>query len=72
MSSIVWTFGEPVVALVAEDRSHVEDGAVLKPYVAGAGLNVAIGLRRLGIDVVYGAAVGFDLFGLHFAPSHKA
>ena len=63
MSSIVWTFGEPLVALVAEDRSHVEDGAVLKPYVAGAELNVAIGLRRLGIDVVYGAAVGFDPFG---------
>ncbi len=60
---LVWTVGEPLVALVAEDRRHVEDGAMLRPYVAGSELNVAVGLRRLGVEVVYGTAVGADPFG---------
>lgn len=59
----VWTFGEPLVALVTSERQRIEDAPALQPYVAGAELNVAIALTRLGIQVGYGAAIGSDPFG---------
>lgn len=59
----VWTFGEPLVALVTQGRSRIEDAPTLQPYVAGAELNVAIALTRLGVKVGYGASIGIDPFG---------
>lgn len=59
--SEVWTFGETMVSLRADER--VRPGTVWTTHVAGAEANVAIGLSRLGHAVTWCGALGDDDFG---------
>ncbi|MCL6633639.1 MAG: sugar kinase [Alicyclobacillus herbarius] len=63
MASRVLTFGEPLVAMVPEHAGPYVEGSPLTPYAAGAELNTAVGLARLGVDVAFAAAIGQDPLG---------
>lgn len=56
-------YGEPMVMFVAKEEGSLRDVQTFDKMVAGAELNVAIGLRRLGIETVYITRVGRDQFG---------
>lgn len=62
MKSIV-TLGEPMVMFVADEVGSLERAEHFTRLMAGAELNVSIGLRRLGYDVTYITRVGEDPFG---------
>ncbi|AYG00684.1 sugar kinase [Lactococcus allomyrinae] len=58
------TIGEPLVVLVAQEIDlPLEQVQHFTKYVAGAELNVAIGLARLGHQALYLSEVGDDPFG---------
>ncbi|MFE2560059.1 sugar kinase [Streptomyces sp. NPDC059352] len=57
----VLTFGEALVTLRAEQS--IRNGGSLRMSVAGAEVNVAIGLARLGHDVRWVGCTGRDEFG---------
>lgn len=60
------TIGEPLVVLAAQevDRS-LEETNCFEKFLAGAELNVAVGMSRLGHKAAYISKVGDDSFG-HF------
>ena len=58
------TIGEPLVVLASQDVDvSLEQAQHFTKYVAGAELNVAIGLARLGHQALYLSKVGDDPFG---------
>jgi 2-dehydro-3-deoxygluconokinase len=67
MNLDVVTVGEPMVLFAAQQPGALESVAHYAQTTAGAELNVAIGLRRLGLRVGYVSRVGDDSFGRHIA-----
>jgi 2-dehydro-3-deoxygluconokinase len=61
----VLTAGEALVLLAAEDAGELHAVERFRRFSAGAELNVAIGLARLGLRVGYLSRLGDDAFG-HF------
>jgi 2-dehydro-3-deoxygluconokinase len=59
----VLTAGEALVLLAAETPGALEEADRFRRFSAGAELNVAIGLARLGLRVGYMSRVGDDTFG---------
>ena len=59
----VLTAGEALVVLAAETPGALEHVERFRRFSAGAELNVAIGLARLGLRVGYVSRVGDDSFG---------
>lgn len=57
--------GEPLVLFAAADEGPLATVRRFDRFCAGAELNVAIGLARLGLDVGYLSRVGDDSFGSH-------
>jgi 2-dehydro-3-deoxygluconokinase len=62
MSEII-TIGEPMVMFLADTKEHLSNVEHFTRLIAGAELNVAMGLRRLGHTVTYVSQVGDDPFG---------
>lgn len=59
----VLTVGEPMVLFTAEEVGNLRDVDEFNASIAGAELNVAVGLTRLGHPVTYMSRVGEDPFG---------
>lgn len=55
--------GEPMTMFHANDVGAIEDVSEFTRSLAGAEVNVSIGLRRLGYDVTYITKLGTDPFG---------
>lgn len=62
MSEII-TIGEPMVMFLADTKEHLSNVEHFTRLIAGAELNVAMGLRRLRHTVTYISQVGEDPFG---------
>ncbi|MDG5855557.1 sugar kinase [Clostridium beijerinckii] len=62
MSEII-TIGEPMVMFLADTKEHLSNVEHFTRLIAGAELNVAMGLRRLGHTATYISQVGEDPFG---------
>ena len=55
------TIGEPLVVLASENQDiSLEAAERFSKYLAGAELNVAIGMSRLGHEATYISKVGYD------------
>lgn len=63
----VVTAGEALVVLAAESAGALEDVERFRRFAAGAELNVAIGLARLGLRVGYLTRLGDDAFGRYLS-----
>lgn len=63
----VITVGEAMVLFAAQQAGPLDDASSFARTTAGAELNVAIGLARLGLRVGYLSRLGQDLFGRHIA-----
>ena len=63
----VITVGEAMVQFAALETGPLESVASFARVTAGAELNVAIGLARLGLRVGYISRLGADSFGRHIA-----
>ena len=63
----VITVGEAMVLFAAQQAGPLDDAGSFARSTAGAELNVAIGLARLGLRVGYLTRLGQDLFGRHIA-----
>ncbi len=61
----ILTFGEAMALFIADKIGNLSDIDNFTKYSAGAEMNVAIGLSRLGFNVYYGTTVGTDPFGLY-------
>lgn len=59
----VVTLGEPMVLFVAQQPGRLEEVGAYTRFTAGAELNVATGLSRLGLRVRYVTRLGDDSFG---------
>ncbi len=59
----VVTLGEAMAMFVADQAGKLEDVETFSRRIAGAELNVAIGLARLGLNVGWVSRVGDDAFG---------
>ena len=59
----VMLFGEPMVMFVAETAQPLEDVEMFRRSLAGAELNVAIGLLRLVHSAAYCTKIGMVPFG---------
>ncbi len=59
----VVTMGEPMAQFIAEQAGALENVTRFNRVTAGAELNVAVGLSRLGLRVGYVSRVGRDSFG---------
>ncbi|RQS03471.1 sugar kinase [Burkholderia sp. Bp9002] len=59
----VVTYGEAMAMFVAAEPGHLAHASQFTKRIAGADLNVAIGLSRLGFRVGYVSRVGRDSFG---------
>ncbi|MDG0023170.1 sugar kinase [Trinickia sp. Y13] len=59
----VLTYGEAMALFVADETGPLESVEHFTRRIAGADLNVAIGLSRLGFGVGYLSRVGADAFG---------
>jgi 2-dehydro-3-deoxygluconokinase len=59
----VLTIGAPIVAALPVEPVEIGAGVTMRWAVGGAELNVAVGLRRLGIEVEYVGRVGDDPLG---------
>ncbi|AYE37258.1 sugar kinase [Companilactobacillus zhachilii] len=58
------TIGEPLIVFSSEDlNAELMDAKHFKKYLAGAELNVAVGVSRLGIESRYITAIGNDPLG---------
>lgn len=55
--------GEPMAMFVADYVGNLEDVEKFTRSLAGAEVNVCIGLKRLGYDVSYVTKLGVDPFG---------
>jgi 2-dehydro-3-deoxygluconokinase len=67
MNLDVITLGEPMVLFAAQQTGPLDTVESFARSTAGAELNVAIGLARLGVRVGYVSRVGADLFGRHIS-----
>lgn len=66
------TLGEPLVVLASENQDiSLDEAEHFSKYLAGAELNVAIGLSRLGHKGIYISKVGEDSFGNFIIESVK-
>lgn len=63
----VITIGEAMVLFAAQQAGPLDDASSFARTTAGAELNVAIGLARLGLRTGYLTRLGQDLFGRHIA-----
>ncbi|MBO8463516.1 MAG: sugar kinase [Firmicutes bacterium] len=63
MASEVILFGEPMALFVAREEGSLSEATQFTRMLAGAEVNVAIGLTRLGYDVTYATRLGMDPFG---------
>lgn len=61
----VMLFGEPMVMFVAKSEAPLEDVEEYSRFLAGAEVNVAIGLTRLGHSAAYCTKLGMDPFGTY-------
>lgn len=61
----VLTVGEAMVLFAAQQTGPLEGVASFAQTTAGAELNVAMGLARLGFQVAYLSRLGADAFGRH-------
>jgi len=68
----VLTFGEALVAMVPDSAGSVSSMQQFRPYPAGAELNTAVGLARLGLQPAFAGCVGDDVFGLFLQSSARA
>ncbi|GMA62866.1 sugar kinase [Alicyclobacillus fastidiosus] len=68
----VLTFGEPLVVLVPDAEGQISTTHQLRPYAAGAELNTAVGLARLGINASFACSVGTDPLGQIILHSGRA
>ncbi len=59
----VLTLGEAMVLFAAEEAGSLADAGRFRRFVAGAELNVAIGLSRLGLHAGYLSRLGKDSVG---------
>lgn len=57
------TLGEPLIGLVAREYGPLAEAAMFQAHVAGAELNVAVGVARLGHSTAFIGRVGDDGFG---------
>lgn len=57
------TFGEPMVMFAADTEGELFQQEKFTKYMAGAEVNVAIGMARLGYDTTFVSCVGMDSFG---------
>jgi 2-dehydro-3-deoxygluconokinase len=62
MSEVI-LIGEPMAMFVADYAANLEDVEKFTRSLAGAEVNVCIGLKRLGYDVSYVTRLGVDPFG---------
>lgn len=63
------TMGEPLVVFIAKEEGLLKDVSLFEKGLAGAELNVAIGLSRLDHQVDYISKVGADPFGEYIKES---
>jgi sugar/nucleoside kinase (ribokinase family) len=63
----VITAGEAMVLFAAREPAPLEQASTFARSTAGAELNVAIGLSRLGLRTAYVTRLGDDSFGRHIA-----
>jgi 2-dehydro-3-deoxygluconokinase len=68
----VITVGEPMVQFVAQHSGPLEAVHSFAPVTAGAELNVAIGLARLGLRSAYITRLGRDSFGRRLAEAMRS
>lgn len=59
------TLGEAMIVFIAENEGEFSDIRDFSKGIAGAELNVSIGLSRLGHKVSYITRLGDDVFGYH-------
>lgn len=62
MSDVI-LFGEPMALFAAMEEGALEEATTFKRMLAGAEVNVSVGLTRLGFDVLYATRLGTDPFG---------
>lgn len=60
-----FTFGEPMVMFIAEQEGALDKQRSFEKFMAGAEVNTAIGMARLGYEAYFASRVGNDSFG-HF------
>jgi len=63
MMESVLTFGEALLAFVPDQPGPLADASGFHLHVAGAELNTAVGLSRLGISAQFAGAIGADALG---------
>ncbi len=68
----VMLFGEPMVLFVADREGPLEDAESFSRMLAGAEINVAIGLTRLGHPAAYCTKLGKDPFGRYIEKNLKS
>ncbi|MCL1925363.1 MAG: sugar kinase [Defluviitaleaceae bacterium] len=61
----VLTIGEAMVVFAASEPGAIENIENFNRYSAGAEMNVAIGLSRLGLNSFYATKLGEDTFGVY-------
>lgn len=59
----VITYGEAMAMFIAQEYGYLEKVHIFQKKVAGAELNVATGLSRLGISTAWMSKIGNDSFG---------
>lgn len=59
----VLCFGEPIISLAPDSAGVISTVHQFRPYPAGAELNTAVGLARLGVQSAMAGCVGADPFG---------
>lgn len=59
----VVTIGEPMGMFVAQTEGELKDVRSFDQFIAGAEVNVSVGVSRLGHQIQYVSAVGADPFG---------
>lgn len=65
MNTELITIGEAMIVFIAENEGEFTDIESFSKGIAGAELNVCIGLSRLGNKVSYITRLGDDVFGRH-------
>lgn len=68
----VLTFGEPLIVLVPDAPGTLSVTHQLRPYAAGAELNTAVGIARLGLHASVACSVGADPLGQIILHSGRA
>ena len=70
MSEVI-LFGEPMAMFVAKTPGRLHEVEEFTRLLAGAEVNVAIGLKRLGHSVSYVTKLGTDPFGVYIEEFFK-